>query len=48
MLAILNSVNAHYLPIFFTDFDDTCIRIHGLQSPFILITRVAVPFKRCF
>ena len=28
MSAILNSLNAHNLPIFFTDFDDTCIKIH--------------------
>ena len=29
MLAILNSLDAHNLPIFSTDFDDTCIEIHG-------------------
>ena len=29
MLAILNSLNAHNLPFFTTDFDDTCIKIHG-------------------
>ena len=29
MLAILNSLNAHNFPIFETDFDDTCIKIHG-------------------
>ena len=32
MLAILNSLNAHNLPIFSTDFDDTCIQIHGALS----------------
>ena len=30
MSAILNSLNAHNLLIFSTDFDDICIKIHGL------------------
>ena len=29
MSALLNSLNAHNLRIL-TDFDDTCIKIHGL------------------
>ena len=36
------------LPHFSTDFDETNIKIHGIQSFFlqkILIIRVAVPFK---
>ena len=35
---------------FSTDFDETGIKIHGLQSSFLcntLIIRVAVPFKFC-
>ena len=34
MLAILNSLNAYYFPIFQTDFDDTSIKIYGLKSSF--------------
>ena len=30
MSAILNSLNGHNFLIFSTDFDDTCIKIHGL------------------
>ena len=29
MLAMLNFLNAHKLPFFSADFDDTCIKIHG-------------------
>ena len=29
MMAILYSLNAHNFPIFLTDFDDTCVKIHG-------------------
>ena len=34
MSAILNSLNAHNWDIFTNDFDDTCTKIHGSQSPF--------------
>ena len=34
MSAILNSLNAHNFLIFSTDFDDTCINIHGLKNSF--------------
>ena len=30
MLAKMNSLNAHNFPNFSTDFDDSCIKIHGL------------------
>ena len=50
MFAILNSLNAHNFPIFSTDFDDACFKIHGSESSFRsnilqVVIRVAVPFK---
>ena len=32
MLAIFDPLHAHNFPIFSTDFDDTCIKIHGSYS----------------